>query len=231
MPVGEDLEESASGETKSAAARRHSFVVWSAFAVAALASSVLLLRVGRGLTWFFDEWDWVQGRRTGTLDDFLVNHNGHLIAVPILVYKLSWSAFGLGNYTAMRVTTVVLHVGTCAVLLVWLRRRVRDEFALAAVVVVLFLGYAWQDLLWPSQIQYLGSMLGGIAAFTFLDRRDRAGDVLAAISLTFALACSGIGLPFVGAVGIALVVRRSTWPLFIPLPTSAPAAPAPAFST
>jgi hypothetical protein len=185
--------------------------VWIGFGAAALLSFALLLHVGRGLTWFFDEWDWVQGRRTGSLDDLLRNHNGHLIAVPILLYKLSWSAFGLRNYTALRVLTAAFHVATCAVLLVWLRRRVRDELALGAVVVVLFLGYAWQDLLWPSQIQYLGSMLGGIAAFAFLDRRDRTGDVLAAIALSFSLACSGIGLPFVGAVGLALVLRRSTW--------------------
>jgi len=186
-------------------------IVWIAFGAAALLAFVLLLHVGRGLTWFFDEWDWVQGRRTGSLDDLLRNHNGHLIAVPILLYKFSWSAFGLGNYTAMRVLTIAFHIATCAVLLVWLRRRVRDELALGAVVVLLFLGYAWQDLLWPSQIQYLGSMLGGIAAFVFLDRRDRTGDVLAAIALTFSIACSGIGLPFLGAVGLALVLRRSTW--------------------
>jgi hypothetical protein len=190
--------------------RRGPFV-WLLFAVAAIGASVLLLRVGRGLTWFFDEWDWVQGRRTGALDDLLRNHNGHLIAVPILLYKLSWWAFGLRNYTAMRLLTVAFHVATCAALLVWLRRRVRDELALGAVVILLFLGTAWQDLLWPSQIQYLGSALGGVAAFVFLDRRNRVGDIGAAASLTFALASSGVGLPFAGAVGLVLVLRRSTW--------------------
>ena len=191
--------------------RTGTILVWTAFGAAALLSLVLLLHLGRGLTWFFDEWNWIQDRRTGSVDDFLRNHNGHLIALPILAYKIEWSWFGLGVYTAMRVYTVLLHLATCGVLLVWLRRRLRNEFALALVVAVLFLGYAWQDLLWPSQTQYFGSMLGGIAALVFLDRRDVTGDVLASIALGVALASSGIGLPFVGAVGLILVLRRNTW--------------------
>ena len=130
--------------TRRARVGRSTLLVWGGFAVAALLAAALLLHVGRGLTWFFDEWDWVQGRRTGSLDDLLRDHNGHLVALPILAYKLSWQWFGLQGYTAMRVYTVALHLGTCAALLVWLRRRLRDELALAAVVMVLFLGFAWQ---------------------------------------------------------------------------------------
>src|SRR6476659_8267593 len=40
-------------------------VAWSVVGIAAVAAGVLLLRRGRGTTWFYDEWSWVLQRRTG----------------------------------------------------------------------------------------------------------------------------------------------------------------------
>ena len=61
-------------------------------------------------------------------------------------------------------------------------------------------------------------MAAGLAAFLLLDRRDRVGDVGAAVALGVAVACSGVGLPFVGAITVELLVRRRTWRrLWVPL--------------
>lgn len=191
---------------------------WLVVALAAAVAAVVLLHVGRNLTWFYDEWSWILARRTGSLDDFLANHNGHLNLVPVIVYKAMWAVFGLTNYTAFRVLDVVLHITTCVLLFVYLRRRTPPWFAAGATIAVLFLGYAYQDLLWPFQIQYIGAMAAGLAAFLLLDRHDRMGDVGAAVALGVAVACSGVGLPFAGAIAVELLVRRRTWHrLWVPL--------------
>lgn len=184
----------------------------------ALAAALLLMHVGRGTTWFYDEWSWILTRRTGTLDDYLANHNGHLNLLPIAVYKATWSLVGLTHYTVLRLFEIALHVGTCLAMFVYVRRRTPLWFATGATVVVLFLGYAFQDLLWPLQMTYLGSVLAGLLALLSLDRRDGAGDIGASIALAASLACSGLGLPFVGAVALELLLRRATWrKLWVPL--------------
>ncbi len=197
---------------------RTALAAWIVVGIAAVAASLLILRVGRDTTWFFDDWSWILTRRTGSLDDFLANHNGHLNLVPVVVYKILWAVFGLTSYTAFRVTAVVVHVGACLLVFAYLRRRTQLWFAVSATVVLLFLGYAYQDLVWPFQIQFTGAVAGGVAALLLLDRHDRIGDVGASISLAVAVACSGVGLPFVGAVTLELLLRRSTWrKLWIPL--------------
>jgi len=184
---------------------------WIALTLAGLLAATLILHVGRGTTWFFDEWDWILHRRTGGVDDLLANHNGHLIALPLLAYKATWATVGLHGYDALRVLTVMVHLATCVVLFLLLRRRIWVWLALGAAIAVMFLGSAWQDLLWPSQLQYFGSMLGGLTALLLVERGDRAGDVGATLSLLVALACSGIGLPFLGAIGLELLLQRRTW--------------------
>ena len=192
-------------------------VAWIVVGVAAVAAGALLLHLGRGTTWFYDEWDWVLHRRTGSVDDFLRNHNGHLNLLPVIVYKASWALFGLGNFTPIRVFAILLHVATCVLFFVYARRRASIWFAVALTVMILFLGRAWSDLLWPFQIQYVGAITGGLAALLLLDRHDRLGDVGASVALGAAVACSGVGLPFVGAVTLELLWRRSTWrKLWIP---------------
>ncbi len=193
-------------------------VAWIVGGVAAVAAGVLILHLGRGTTWFYDEWSWVLQRRTDSVDDFLANHNGHLNLLPVVVYKGAWALFGLGNYTALRVFAILLHIATCVLLFAYARRRSPIWFAVALTVMVLFLGRAWSDLLWPFQITYVGAVTAGLAALLLLDRNDRLGDVGASVALGAAVACSGVGLPFVGAVALELVWRRSTWrKLWIPL--------------
>jgi len=74
--------------------------------------------------------------------------------------------------------------------------------------VLLFLGWAWEDLLWAFQMTYLLSTSTGLAALLLLDRRDRAGDVGAAIALAASIASGGVGLVFAGGVAVHLLWTR-----------------------
>jgi hypothetical protein len=186
-------------------------VDWAIVAVAATVATVVLLHAARGLNWFYDEWQWILDRRTGSIDDLLANHNGHLNLLPVLAYKAGWTLFGLTDYTPFLAAVVLLHVVTCLLLFTYLRPRTPAWFAVAATIVILFLGRAWQDLLWPFQIQYVGAVAGGLAALLLLDRSDRAGDIGASLCLAAAVACSGVGLPFALAIVLELVLRREAW--------------------
>ena len=184
--------------------------VWTV-GLAAVVAAVVILRAGRGTNFFFDEWEWITRRRDASLDDFLRPHHGHFSAIPVAVYKVLFEVFRIRSYLPYRVVVLASHLTCCMLLFVYLRRRVADWYAVSATVVLLFLGYAWQDLLWAFQIGFLMAAAAGLAALLLLDRKDRVGDVGAAIALVVSLACAGIGLMFLGGVLIELLWSRADW--------------------
>jgi hypothetical protein len=179
--------------------------------LAVAVATVVILRAGRGTNFFFDEWEWITRRRDASLDDFLRPHNGHFSAIPVGVYKVLFELFGIRSYTPYRVVVLVAHLVCCTLLFVYLRRRVSDWYSVSATVVLLFLGYAWQDLLWAFQIGYFIAAAAGLVALLLVDRRDRAGDVGVVIALVVSIACAGVGLVFLGGVAIELLWRRTDW--------------------
>ena len=191
---------------------------WIAFGALALVAFAGLLYLGRSTTFYFDEWDWVQGRRAWNAAALLEPHNEHLSLVPVLVFKLLFSTVGTDSYVPFRVAGLLLHCGVAALLFAYTRKRVGELLALGAAAVVLFLGTAWPDVLWPFQIGFLSSLAAGIGALLALDREDRRGDVIAAVLLGVALASSSLGLPLLAALrargaraarpALALVDRR-----------------------
>jgi hypothetical protein len=190
---------------------RGRYAPWAALGIVAVVAGAVILHAGHGLGFFYDEWTWIIGRRNGSLNDLLANHNGHLNLLPVVAYKVMWSIFGLTNYTAFRVMLVIVHLVTCLLLFALVRRHAPLWFAFSATTVMLFLGYAWQDLLWPFQIQFIGAVGAGLAALLLVERNDRVGDVGACIAVATALACSGVGLPFAGGVLLLLALRREWW--------------------
>ena len=173
---------------------------------------VIYYVAGHGMTFFFDEWDFILGRGGDDAAAFLSPHNGHLVLVPVLVYKALWSTVGIGQYGPYRLIDFALHVTCVALLFVFVRRRVGGAVAVIAATSLLFLGPAWQDLLWPFQIGYLGSIAAGLGAALELERGDRRGDIAAALLLALSIACSGLGLPFLVGAGVYLLLKRRSWP-------------------
>jgi hypothetical protein len=189
--------------------------------VAAVVAAATLLYVGRRSSFFWDEWWFIVRRRDGSLDDFFRPWNGHLIAIPVVVYKALFEIVGLRHYLPYRVVLTATHVGTCVLLFGYLRRRVTVVYALATTIVILFLGVAWEDLLWPFQITYIFSLAGGLGALLLLDRRRRRADIGAALALGAALFSSGLGLLFAGGLLVELLWsrrdRRRLWVVLVPL--------------
>jgi hypothetical protein len=190
-------------------------------AAAAGISTVVIYVEGRGLSFFYDEWQMALERRGNDLDAFFGSHGGHMIAVPVAVYRVLFALVGMRHYGPFRLTVVALHLMCAVLFFLLIRRRIDRRVAALATVVVLFLGTAWQDLLWPFQIGFLGSIAAGLGALLALEREDRRGDVAAACLLTVSWACSGLGIPFLigAAVDVAWTrsrVRRS-WVVAVPV--------------
>ena len=182
------------------------------FGAAALSAALWLFDLGRGLTFFYDEWDFIEAAgTTGFWHNVLQPHNGHPSMIPFSIYEALLHTVGLRSYWPYQLVLVLLDIVCGWLLFVLLRRKIHPLAAAAAAAVLMLLGPAWQDLLWPFQIGFLGSVAGGLAALALLDRNTRRADVGACTCLVLSAACSGVALPFLAGVVVELAWRRRSW--------------------
>jgi hypothetical protein len=185
------------------------------------ASACLLLYLGSKLTFLLDDWEFLLYRHGVNLDSVLDPHGEHISALPVLIYKALQATVGMGSALPYRVVSVAFFLLSAALLFVYLRRRVGDWPALAATAIVLFLGAAWEDLLWDFQMAYFGSVATGLGALLALEREDRRGEAVACALLVVSILFSSLGVSF--AIGAAVHVlllgerRRRLYVFLVPL--------------
>jgi len=172
-----------------------------------LASAAVLLGFMSELTFWRDEWAFILNRRGFSVDTFLDPHYEHIAIAPIAIYKLLLAIFGMGSPLPFQLAAVTMFLGAVLLLFVWLRKRVSEWLALAAVLPLLFFGPSWDDLLWPFQIGFYGSLIGGIGALLALDRNDRKGDRLACGLLALGMTFSSLGIAFAAGVAVSVAIR------------------------
>jgi hypothetical protein len=192
------------------------------FAVGALTAGIWLMVLGRGLNFFFDEWDWVDSSRISFWTSDFAPHNGHPVVVPFAIYRLVMVLAGIRHYWPFLLLVVLANLLCGWLLFVLLRRRIHPVIAASAVSVLMLLGPAWQDLLWPFQIGFLGSVAGGLGALILLDRRRPTADVAALVCLLLSVFSSAIGLTMVAGITVELLwLRRDRKRIWIPLASAA----------
>jgi hypothetical protein len=185
------------------------------------ASACLLLYLGSKLTFLLDDWEFLLYRRGFNADAILEPHGEHIVALPVVIYRALQATVGMGSALPYRVVSTALFLLSAALLFVFLRRRVGDWPALAATAIVLFLGAAWEDLLWSFQMTYFGSMAAGLGALLALERGDRRGEAVACALLVLSVVFGSLGLSF--AIGAAVYVlllperRRRLYVFLVPL--------------
>ena len=190
---------------------------------ALLASAVLLLALESNLTFFQDTWAFLMHRRGVSADVFLEPHNEHIVVIPVALEKLLIAVFGMTSAAPEQVAMTLVLCATAALVFVYVRRRIGPWPALLAAVLLLFVGPAWEVLLWPFEIALAGSVLFGIATLLALDRGERRADVWAGVFLTVSIAFSSLGLPFAAAAVVDVYQRRRShglrraWLAAIPL--------------
>jgi hypothetical protein len=181
------------------------------FAGAALLSGVMLIHFMTRQTFWRDEWDFLLHRRGWSLDTFFHPFVEQLLAIPILVYRLLQTTFGMDSPLPYQLVAVFLFVFSVTMLFVYARRRMGEWLALAFTLPILFLGPSWDDLLFPFQMALFGSIVCGIGALLVLDRRDRNGDVAAMVLLIVCLFFFDLGVAFVAGVTVELAFGRDRW--------------------
>jgi hypothetical protein len=177
-------------------------------AVAMAAAAAVLLGYGSDLTYFQDSWEFLMNRRDLSVEALFAPHNEHIVVVPVLVEMLTLRLFGMDSIVPELVLLVALLLGAAGCVFVYVRRRLGPWPALFMTTLLLFLGPAWQDFLWPFQIGFAGSAFCGLAAVLALENEDRRWDLAAAGLLALAVGFSSLGLPFAVAAAVQILLRR-----------------------
>ncbi len=170
--------------------------------------AALLLYMGRGLTFFYDEWNFVTGDYGGGLHSILLGHVGNISIFPILVYKVLFHIAGLNHYAVYRIVLIALHLLAVGLIFVLAAERIGHAPALLAAALILFLGAAWEDLLWPFQIGYLLSITGGLGAWWLVQRRGRWHDLAALACVLLAAGSSSLGIAVMIGLAVELAWER-----------------------
>ena len=195
-------------------------LVLAVFGVLVLVACVLIYRKGFGTTFYYDEWNFVMNRRGWDVDTFLRAHNEHLSLLPVLIFKLLFVSVGLDSYGVYRAALLLVHVICVVLVYVLARERVDAPLAIAAAVIVLFLGAAWNDLLVPFQMSFLLSVAAGLGLLIALERADPRGTVAVAVLLAASLASSSVGIAFAAAAAVHVLLRSDRlvrlWAVAVP---------------
>jgi hypothetical protein len=184
-----------------------------------LLDAVLLLYLGRGLTFLADDWSFVIYDFGGGIHSLLAAHNGHIVFFPVAIYKVLFHLVGISHYVVYRLIIIALHLINAGLVFVLASRRVARLPALLATALILFLGAAWEDLLWAFQMGYLLSVAGALGAWVLLERRARWSDVAAMLCLIVAAGSSSLGIPVMVGVAVELAWRRDwrrAWVVAVP---------------
>jgi hypothetical protein len=177
-------------------------------AIAVAASGVLLIVLDSQLTFIADDWMPLVKRQGWSVDYFLHPFHGNLVVGQALTYKLLQSLFGMGSATPYYCAAITAFLASAVLLFVYLRIRVGDCLALFAAILILFLGAAFEDLLFAFQVGYFASVAAGLGMLIALDREDDRGDRIACALLVVSLAFSSVGLAFAVGALVDLVLGR-----------------------
>ncbi len=181
-------------------------------ALALAAAFAMTLVLTKDMTFYQDTWSFLINRRDPSADTLFQPHNEHVVVFPVVIEMVLLRVFGMSSARPEYVLLAIFLVVTALLLYVYVQRRVGSWLALFAAILVLCLGPAWEVLLWPFEITFIGPLLFGIAMLLALEREDRLGDIAACAFLTLAIGFSGLGICFIaGAVVAVLQGPPRTW--------------------
>ena len=173
----------------------------------ALSAGLLISWQSHQIFWR-DEWLFLLHRRDWNIDTFFTPFAEQFLALPILAYKSLQELFGMESSLPYQLLAIATFEVSVIAVFAYLARRTTPWLALAGCLPILFLGIAWDDLLFPFQISFFASVAFGFGALLALDREDRLGDVAATLLLIGSLLGSAVGIPFVAAATVRLGITR-----------------------
>jgi hypothetical protein len=168
---------------------------------------------------YFDEWDFILSRRPWTWQVFLLPRLYYMTAIPILIWKLLFLAFGLRSYIPYEATLLVFHVTAVLLLFTLVRKHSGDLPAFAASLVLLFFGTGSYNIVFAFQITFVIPIALGLLALLLIQDTSRFYRRVTAISLalTAGLMCHTVILAFVAAIVVEVGLDPRRRPLLIAL--------------
>jgi hypothetical protein len=207
-------------------------VAWAVLGVAMLLSAALILYITQGQSFAVDEVFYYgrvadkQGELVHyapfSLEYLLAPFNGHLPLGGRFVYELVFATIG-AEYDVFVLVNIAALFACVALTFELARRRIGAVAALAPCIVLLFLGFAREQLLWPLDFNTAASLAAGLGAVLAIERGGRRSDILACALLAISVAMIELGLSF--ALGIALWLAlgdrrdalRRAWVVLLPV--------------
>lgn len=176
-------------------------------AVLAVAAA-MTLALTWSLTFWQDTFDFLISRRDVTWDTVFTPHNEHIIVFPTLIEQAIMRVFGLGNAHPEYILLAVFLIAAALLVFDYVRRRMGYWAALFATILILCLGPAWEVLLWPFEIGFIGSILFGLATLLALERDSRRWDLAACAFLILSMGFSSLGIPFAVGAAVDVIQKR-----------------------
>lgn len=181
---------------------------------------LFILWLGRGMTFFADEWAVIMDRPI-SMDSFLQPFNEHWLGLTTLVYRLLLERVGLTTYLPYLGLLLALHVVVVLEVYVLVRRAAGAWLAVLAGSIFALLGSGFENLYWAMQIGFVGAIALGLGAVLLLDGAPGRGRVTAATALmTLGMMTSGFGIFMLAFAGLDLLLdprrRRMVLALFVP---------------
>ena len=194
-------------------------------AAAMVLSAAALLWIGRGQIVRGDQLEYATRLATQGLGHALLHTppNKYLLAVPLAVYRVMFSLFGLGEYLPFRLVTTALVLICGALFFALVRRQVGYLLALPPTILMLFFGSGWEEVLTAIRLPSLIAVTCGLGALLALERRELAWDILATVLLSVAVTSHPTGLAFTAAAALVVLLAPSprrwqtVWVFLIPI--------------
>jgi hypothetical protein len=196
-------------------------LAYAVLGVAFALIAVLILVWTKGNTFINDEWSYLVVFRGWNLETLFHPQNGHLIAFPLVIYKILFGTVGADSHVPYQVVTIVLHLIVASLFFALIRRRVPLVVAVGITLLVIFFGAGWDTLMGAYEIPNLSGMAAGLGMLLALQRRTRGGDIAACVLLALCLGSFSVGIAFALGALISLLLggraeRRRLWVVLIP---------------
>jgi hypothetical protein len=186
-----------------------------AYAVLALSfvlAALLILAWGQGQSFINDEWNYLVVFRGWAPETLLAPQNGHLVVLPLALYKLMFATVGTASHVPYQVATVVLHLVVATLFFALVRTRLQLGVAVSLTLMVVFFGAGWDTLMGAYELPNLSGMAAGLGMLLALQRRTRGADLAACLLLACSLASFSVGIAFaLGALLSILLGGRAGW--------------------
>ncbi len=181
-------------------------LAWALFAVAAVASMLLIGYEGRHQTLIGDQWGYANRLATLPLLHVVFEPppGKYLLVLPMFAYKAAFATIGVAHWLPYRLLSIGLTIAVAGLFLILAARRVGYVAALPAAVLIMFLGSASEVTATAIRMPEQVALVAGLGMLLALERRDLRGDVVACLLLLVSVTSHPLGTAFLAAAAVLI---------------------------